>query len=59
LRNPCGLDDGRFALAICEASRFGFIGIYAAETLAVRVMDGYQPVVMFSSFIGIECLAFS
>jgi len=59
LRDARGLDDRRFALAIGKPSGLVLIGVNAAEPFAIRIENGYQPVVMLSSFVRVERLLFA
>lgn len=44
-------DDRRSALALGKARGFLLVGIDAAETFAIGVEDGYEPVMMLSATI--------
>ena len=51
LRNASRLYHGGPALALCEARRFVFVGVNAAELFAVGVIHADQPMVMFAAAV--------
>ncbi len=46
LTNTRRLDDGRSALPLGKTRSLVFVGVHAAELLAICIVNGYQPVVM-------------